>query len=454
MTCERILHESNRKGGNMKATDNNKGFTLLELLIAVIILGIVIVPMLHSFTSSHRMNAKSKQYMRATTLAQDEMEIFEKEKIEDLIDRTQFPLYTVTLPDPLDPDDEGIYVFHKDNVSNDSSGSSVARFDVTVTLNPERKDSSKRYYDQNNTALFYMNSMGAQDSGSFVETVRNSTSPKSYQDTINSWFRTNRLLSGTGSSWNEETFGENLARRITLKIYQETATKTVTKAKITYEYICVDGAMSSGYQRYTEETIIFDNTWKEDGDGNPIDLGSIYLFYAPRFEGYSPAKTISYSVGGELINFSTGEDWIVVDNEAKLPVDVYVIRQDMLKSGSLSEYVEIPVNYQPRLEIHDGLDTDGKPYGHYYTNLNLGVAAGLGVGQPTQMRFYDYDDPYRVYSDYESKTVLDPQNIDASADGLTEVKDRIYTMTVQVYAHGADQSTASPIVTMTGSKLE
>ncbi|MCH5255012.1 MAG: prepilin-type N-terminal cleavage/methylation domain-containing protein [Lachnospiraceae bacterium] len=438
----------------MKAIKNDKGFTLLELLIAVIILGIVIVPMLHSFTSSHRINAKSKQYMRATTLAQDEMEIFEKEKIEDLTDGAKFPLYSITFPDPLDPNDEGIYIFEKSEVSNDSSGSSAARFDVKVTLDPERKDSAARYYNQNNEALFYMNSMGAQDSGSYVETVRNASSPKSYQDTINSWFKTNRLLSGIGSTWNEEMFGKNLARRVTLKIYQETTTKTVTKAKVTYEYICVDGAMSSGYQRYTEETIIFDNTWKLDEDGNPIDLGSIYLFYAPRYEGYSPAKTIDYSIGGELVHFTTGEDWIVVDNEAELPIDIYVIRQDILKEGSITEYVEIPVAYQPKLEVYDGLDGDGKPAGHYYTNLNLGPASGLGIGQPVKLNFHDIGDPYRVFSDYESNTVIDPQNIDASADGLTEVKDRIYTMTVQVYEHGADQSTQSPIVTMTGSKLD
>ena len=57
---------------------NNKGFTLIELLVAITVLAIVITPLLHSFVSSHRVNAKSKQLMRATTLAQNEMELFEK----------------------------------------------------------------------------------------------------------------------------------------------------------------------------------------------------------------------------------------------------------------------------------------------------------------------------------------------------------------------------------------
>ena len=63
----------------------NKGFTLLELMIAVAILAIIIVPLLRGFVSSHRVNAKSRHLMRATTLAQNEMEIFEKEKLEDLL---------------------------------------------------------------------------------------------------------------------------------------------------------------------------------------------------------------------------------------------------------------------------------------------------------------------------------------------------------------------------------
>ena len=40
---------------------DNKGMTLVELLLAVTILAIIVVPLLHAFVSSARVNRKAKQ---------------------------------------------------------------------------------------------------------------------------------------------------------------------------------------------------------------------------------------------------------------------------------------------------------------------------------------------------------------------------------------------------------
>ena len=42
---------------------NNEGFSLIELLIAIVILSIIVVPLLHSFVTSARTNAKSRNTM-------------------------------------------------------------------------------------------------------------------------------------------------------------------------------------------------------------------------------------------------------------------------------------------------------------------------------------------------------------------------------------------------------
>ena len=62
-----------------KATDGRKqnkdaGFSLVELLIAVVILAIIVIPLMNLFVSSNRINIKSRQTLRATTVAQDIME--------------------------------------------------------------------------------------------------------------------------------------------------------------------------------------------------------------------------------------------------------------------------------------------------------------------------------------------------------------------------------------------
>ncbi len=64
------------------------GFTLVELLIAVTILAVIVVPLLHMFVTSTRINVKSRQTLRATTVAQDIMEGLKAYTLEEV--RAQF----------------------------------------------------------------------------------------------------------------------------------------------------------------------------------------------------------------------------------------------------------------------------------------------------------------------------------------------------------------------------
>ncbi len=432
-------------------TSDNRGFSLIELLIAVCVLAIVVVPMLHSFVSSHRINAKSKQYMRATTLAQDEMEIFEREDLESLMDTSKHD-YTVT-----GPDSNGCYEFVRENISNDHSGASASRFDVSVKLDPERAASSDRYYDTNNQELFYMNTIGSADSAVYVQNIRNATNPKSFDDTIYEYFSANKSPVGGGSSWDIDKFNENIARRIKIRIYKEnTGLNEATIVKVTYEYVmCKDNVMPSGYQFYSEESVIFNNSAQGvDEEGKLPELKNVYLFYAPRYRGYSSPQSVIYpAAGGE--RYSTNEDWIYIENEAKLPVNVYIIRQDILKDGSNTDIEDTPVGYKPRIDIIDGVDAEDHTIGHYFTNLNIDDSPAVGLGAQIDFsHLKNIDNMSRVYSDAEARTVIDPKPLDGAGSAQTEVKDRIYSMTVQVYSHGVDRSSASPIVTMTGSKLE
>lgn len=79
--------------GLMTAEDRRKlnkdaGFSLLELLIAVVILAIIVIPLLNLFLSSNKLNIKSRQTLRATTAAQDIMEGLKAYNMEEI--RAQF----------------------------------------------------------------------------------------------------------------------------------------------------------------------------------------------------------------------------------------------------------------------------------------------------------------------------------------------------------------------------
>ena len=248
--------------------EDNSGFSILEVLIAVMVLAIIIVPMFHSFVSSHRMNAKSKQIMRATTLAQNEMEIFEKEKIEDLLDPAKFS-YTVTGPEA-----DGSYVFERSNITNDDSGASASRYDVVVKLNPERENNTSRYYNANTKDLLYINTVGELDAGSFVQPIRNASNFNGYDENVYGWFYSNKLSAGATpgdyiSALTRNTLGNGLARKITVRVYQvNEGSKTNTIVSVNYEYFAPAEVMTAGCQRYTDERIIYNNSQKTDEDGN------------------------------------------------------------------------------------------------------------------------------------------------------------------------------------------
>ncbi len=70
---------------------DNKGMSLVELLIAVTILAIIVVPLLHAFVSSARVNRKSKQTQRLTTMGQDIMEGIKAYSVEDLAYEFDYP---------------------------------------------------------------------------------------------------------------------------------------------------------------------------------------------------------------------------------------------------------------------------------------------------------------------------------------------------------------------------
>lgn len=435
---------------------NDRGFTLIELLVAVTVLGIIIIPLLHSFLSAYRVNAKSRQYMRATTLAQNEMEIFEKEKLADLVamEKTtgsaDLVYNTVTsdgtavtaanLQALLEAEGtawDGGFTFSRQGIVNDESGRSL--FDVKITLNPERAGSGSRYYTQNTEELLQMSTISNLDSGSYVQRIRSASNEVDYDSVVYGIFNTRKAAGGVGTSWTKDDFEAKLERRITINVSQdlEDSLGKITKVKITYTYTCNEyGVMPDEYKTYTEEKIMFDNAQTLDEDGKRVELKSLYLFYAPRYD-------------------TAHEDVIAVENEAKLPIEVYILRQDIWKKTA-DEVRPVPAGYQAKLEIKDGLTTDGagriRTYARYRTNLNIDATVTPpieGVGKELALSLSDYDNPSRVFSASEIKEATGLRSL-----GEAEAKDRIYSMKVEIYKAGADQLTEEPVVTMTGSKLE
>ncbi|MBR1932035.1 MAG: prepilin-type N-terminal cleavage/methylation domain-containing protein [Lachnospiraceae bacterium] len=71
--------------------DDNSGLSLIEVLVAMIILAIVVTPFLHSFVTTASANTKAKKMHRATTLAQSVMEGLKAERLENISAQFNYP---------------------------------------------------------------------------------------------------------------------------------------------------------------------------------------------------------------------------------------------------------------------------------------------------------------------------------------------------------------------------
>lgn len=413
----------------MKKTDN-RGVSLVELLVAVCIMAIIVVPLLHSFVTSYRMNARSRKTMRATTLAQNEMEIFEKEKIADIADPEKFA-YSESRKDgyrvkaPENAADNGCYRFSRLGIINDGSGRE--EFDVYITLNPLRADSHERYYTQNSAKLLSMNTISAVDSGTYVQRIRTENNEVDLDTVAYNFFNTNKKVT---SSATLDEIKQNVKRTITVDMSREVREiGTFTVAKVSYEYECSTFIVPEDKKFYREEQVIYNNSQNLDADGNPVELKSLYLFYAPRYGIMDANKA----------------DTVIVNNTDGIAADIYIVRQDLLAEGGSNIQVT-PMNYVAKLEIHDVPDGEtGKCAARYHTNLNVNEVPAEGLGQPVVIRLSG------------GETMLRDEVIAATGLetlGETKAKDRIYEMTVEVYENGANPDTDTPVVTLSGTKLE
>ena len=96
----------------IKKKRKNRGFTLVEVLIAAAILSLVVTPILSSFVTIARVNAKSRRRLSATTIANGVMESvkgFELAEIAKQCDFTSVPAYVIAgsagTATELDPSD-------------------------------------------------------------------------------------------------------------------------------------------------------------------------------------------------------------------------------------------------------------------------------------------------------------------------------------------------------------
>lgn len=214
---------------------NNSGFTLVELLVAIAILAIVVTPLLYSFVSGARLNAKSKRIMEATTVAQNVMEDIKATSLEDLLDE-------------VEDRQDGTYAITYKNIITDNK---VYRAEVVLDTNlyTAATGEALRINDKELADIYKMDA----DFDAFYKVTG--------QDDIRQAERFTEDGSAIADMW----------RTITIDISQSGDT-TQVNASLAYSY------------QGMENIAVADNCMYKNMDGK-LQLRNVYLFFEPMYTG-------------------------------------------------------------------------------------------------------------------------------------------------------------------------
>ena len=246
---------------------NNKGFTLVEVLIAMTILGIVVVPLLQAFVVSARTNAKAKNLLDATMVAENIMEELKASSFNELAGKYQ-----------IISEDDGTGHHFSVNQTVDE-----IEYKAEVNLQEKTSEIADIHSMNEETCAYY-----AQPS-----TLDKSAAEEFYRRHL-----------GYGNNAIGQADSEELAalmnRTITIVIEKDDNGNALATLNYTYE-------LPYDYVAATDKVYTVSNTIY-DGAMTGEDLKAIYAYFYP-------------------IN-TKGTDTIQIENKQQVPLDLYLIQME------------------------------------------------------------------------------------------------------------------------------
>lgn len=440
---------------------NNKGLSLLEVLIAVVILTIVAAPFLHSFVTTAHTNSKAREVHKATVLAQSVMEGFKTKTVEDIAKQFDYPARGFGIVDPERIGNGTGAVSHVRELRFDSIAGSYMetwnyehpalagvvdkRGSVTASTYSEDMGEHCEFLGQSDGKYYFAMDSVKEDSGLYdvlvkldASVYRTGPDPASLfnaQDLaqlpvidrdrdavcIQKQDYTQNAVAEfciAHQEMSEADIRAAMRRTITIGIEKtrtgsgEDRVRVLTEYRYTYQK-----TPSDPEQEYVKTLTGFDST--ETGG----DLRSVYLCYFPL-----------YSTGVE-------RDEIILQNESGVPVNFYVLKQESSETTVASEN-----GYHMKLSFSEAPGTVASTMAtKLYTNLNRNIASGA-TGSYTGF--------CNVFLN-GSSVALNEVAVD---DMLSySASDRVFDISVSIYRKGA--ATAgypedSKIATLLGSRLD
>lgn len=467
--------------------NNNAGFTLLEVLVAVIVLAVISVPLLRSFATAAQTNSRAKIEALCTNAAENVAEDFRNTRANELVEKyigreldesdynTTENKYEYEVVDnsskffgnKAEVSDDGVYTITIKNQETMSSKMPEGYY-AQVTLDPSL------YKNSNGLNLSQIEPVSIKDSAIF-------TMPDDFDDEAYTYFvNKNKVLDAGYTKWTKNNFKQNLTRTITFDI-DKLGTKRVDKdgnlipegsdpvdgeknvdicsVKMTVVYkLAIDNAgaiLPTKDQTYEKVsgTLLFDNSMSR------TPLNSVYLFFYPRYAAGIAKKE---GIG------QPGYDRIVVNNEDNIECNVYITMmqgaedENLMEAYCKSKALGVSVTENPAAGAKKAAIT-------LRTNMNSGVPFSKTDDAPEkgiQYMTLSYGNKVGTFKKYNTDAgkLLSIANTDGKALNRTDTPNRIYKMKVEIInpsdtktitePSGTEVVVNNPVVEFDGTKLE
>ncbi len=436
---------------------DNRGLSLIEVLVAVMILGIIVTPFLHSFITAANANSDAKQIHKATVVAQSVMEGFKAEDLEELALQFNYP-------------GEGFYVLASGRIGD---GTNVAALARELRWDGSNYQSVVKYEDPSLSALAdkrpgvtassYSADMGAtseflgQAGGVYYFTIEDVKEDVSSYDVLVKLDATDYRAGGsveaahryndvkltqlpvidldqdamsvqkevytdaavahflaTHTGITEAQLRADMTRVITITV-DRIPVGTEYKTTVTTEYLYSYQSGSEIWKAPKKTQTSFDSL--ETGK----DLRSVYLYYYPLYKN------------------GAARDQIIFVNNNRVPLDFYLMKQ-----ASSTVTNENEEQYMMQLDFKETGATEATMATGLYTNLPYNLTSGSKVAVP-------------LYAVTLNGGTINLSNI--TSENLLEdkVEDRMFDIEVSVYergAAGAGFPEDMRLTTMEGSKVK
>lgn len=460
-------------GAERRKLNKDAGFSLLELLIAVVILAIIVIPMLNLFLSSNKLNIRSRQTLRATTLAQDIMEGLKAYDIEEL--KAQFNMPA-----------EGFYVID-DNLIKGAVGEETG-MEVDGSGNPSE-------------GIYYFSLRKVSMQGSEFDALVKVDARGYMEGSADHDNSFNNALMADARSIDKEngTFVETdkIRKAMLSSVWKDSAMRTAMEADgITEDEICFKNqdAIFTGISRTI--TVSLKENGTVDEDGNPkidmavtdeYDFGYKGVVFNTKGDMGSMVWVENMGCGvvsGEKVNINifyyplygsnVTEDAIVIENDTRAKLNILIAKQipsaedpnnpEILTDAQL---MSKEMRYVADVRVQNGHGGDmNKEDFSLKTNLGLNLAGKKYMAGETDPAKKDVNTPSQLFVNDQSMDLSGTSQMNiytldgirspmgaAPADG--DITELIYDVEISVYEEGAagrDFPEEERMVVIEGSK--